>query len=85
MWLITFPGQDTITILYTNISDQDPMNHSAVSSTLTQYRSDEFIESQIVLTVLRNVSMNGTRLECRSENLTSATEIVHFATSGKCE
>ncbi len=83
-WLVTFPGQITITILYTNNSDQNAVNYLPMNLTarLTQYKNNEYVESDIQLTVLRNVSMNGTVLECRSEDLASEHEIVHINTSG---
>ena len=84
-WLVTFPGQDIITIHYTNDSDWNAMSYldMNITTTLTQYRSDEFVESEIVLTVLQGVPMNGTVLECRSEDLASANEVVYVNTSGR--
>ena len=84
-WLVTFPGQDTIImILYTNDSERNAVDYLPMNLTarLTQYRMDEGVESEIVLTVLRNVSMNGTIVECMSEDLASEVEIVYVNTSG---
>ena len=84
-WLITFPGQDTIyMIVYTNDSDRNvvefrPMN---ITARLTQYEIDKNVESELTLTVLQNVSMNGTILECRSEDLASENETVYVNTAG---
>ncbi len=84
-WLITFPEKDTvIMILYTNDSDLNSVNYLPLNLTagLTQYRIDENVESILVLTVLRNVSMNGIVLECQSEDLASENETVYFNISG---
>ena len=84
MWLVTFPGQKAITMFYindsyVNITSNLGMN---ISTTLTQYTVDESIESKITITVLRNVSMNGTLVECRSEDLGRETEILYVNSLG---
>ena len=85
-WLVTFPGQDTITMfLYTNDSERNvamymPMN---LTARLIQPGDDENLASEIELTVLQNVSMNGTLLECKSEDLASENETVYVNTAGK--
>ena len=83
-WLVTFPGLDPITILYFNSSNLNIENRldMNVVTTLTQFKRDEFIESELNLTVLFNVSMNGTLLECRSENLNNEVDTVYVNTSG---
>ena len=83
-WMVTFPGQEAITMSYINDSYLNVvvLLDVNVTTTLTQYIMDEFIESEIVLTVLQNISMNGTLLECSSEDLTSEMDIVYVDTSG---
>ena len=54
-----------------------------ITTILTQYRSDESIVSEIVLTVLQNVSMNGTLLECKSEDLASESNVIYVNISCK--
>ena len=81
-WLVTFPGQEPImTPTYSGPSDQD-VHDMNITTRILQYRRDEFISSEIVLTVLQNVSMNGTILECRSENLSNSSAIVTVNTMG---
>ena len=72
-------------MLYTNASDRNAVSYLDMdtTTTLTQYRNDEFVESEIVLTVLQGVPMNGTVLVCMSEDLASEYEVVHVNTSGK--
>ena len=72
-------------MIYTSDSEQNAMDYIGmnITTTLIQYRSDEYIESEIVLTVLQNVPMNGTLLECRSEDLANIAEVVYVNISGK--
>ena len=85
MWLVTFPGQDAIVMIYTSDSERNAVDYIGmnITTTLIQYRSDEYIESEIVLTALQNVPMNGTLLECKSEDLANIAEVVYVNTSGK--
>ena len=51
-----------------NLNTVDNLNFS-ITTTLNSYITDEYIESTIVFTVLRDVVMNETELECISEAL----------------
>ena len=53
-----------------------------VSTILTSYISDEYIESIIVLTLLSNVMMDGIRIECGIGNLNNMTTNVSVNLSG---
>ena len=83
-WHVTFPGH--VPINYTFYDDMSPMNYYLDMNTsvnLTQYEEDEYIESEITLTVLKNVTLNGTVLECSiGPNLDCDTIIVLVNTSG---
>lgn len=85
-WRITFPGLDTIYMfVYTNDSERNvavyrPMN---LTARLTQFEFDQDVQSVLEITVLRNVSMNQTLLECRSEDLASENVTVIVNTSSK--
>ena len=86
-WFVTFPEQDsTVTILYTNGSTPNVVTllNMSITTELTEFRLDEFIQSLLVITILQNVPMNGTHLQCASENLASQSQIVYINTSGKC-
>lgn len=85
-WIVTFPGQQSFTMLYTNSSPQNTVDFLGmnVTSILTHYRMDESIMSNLTIMVLQNVSMNGTLLECKSEELDMAIEKVFVNTSGSC-
>ena len=61
-----------------NIMDYWPMN---ISSILLDYRRGEYIESIIVLTVLKNFSMNGMELICGITDLINKSVIVQMNTS----
>ncbi len=73
-----------VTIKYDNISTLNNTDSLpfGVSTLLTEYRTDEYIESIIVLTVLRNVTVNGTILNCIS-NLENETVTISVNSSGK--
>ena len=85
VWKITFPELMPVNITYDDTSvlnseDQLVMN---VTSTLINYRADQFIESVLVFTLLKNVTMNGTKLECSIDpNLNDAMMILSVNTSG---
>ena len=51
-----------------------------ISATLTRF-TNESIESVIVLTVLKNVSMNGTKLMCFITDITNDMAIVNIKES----
>ena len=65
-WRVTLPGQMPIDITYDNTSNLNTVDNLgfSITTTLTTYTRDEYIESTIVFTVLRDVVMNGTELEC---------------------
>ena len=85
-WRVTFPGLDTIFMfVYTNDSERNvavyrPMN---LTARLTRFEPDQDVQSVLELTILRNVSMNETLLECRSEDLASENVTVIVNTSSK--
>ncbi len=55
-----------VTITYDNTSILNNMDNLAmgVNTMLTTYRRDELIESLIVFTIIRNIVLNETMLEC---------------------
>ncbi len=65
-WTVTLPGSMPVTITYDNTSILNNMDNLAigVQTMLTTYRRDEFIESLIVFTILRNIVLNETMLQC---------------------
>ena len=52
-----------------------------ISSILLDYRSEEYIESIIVLTVIKNFNMNGTELICGITDLINESVIIQLDTS----
>ena len=87
MWLVTFPGQAPISMTYTNFSDANALNalDLNITTVVTNNEMGDFIESVLVLTVLQTVSMNGTRIECRSEALDYEARAVYINTSGRSD
>ena len=51
--------------------------------TTTEYINEGHIESIIIITILKNVTMNGTNLECSIGNLDSDSTVLFVNTSGK--
>ena len=85
LWTVVLSGLIPISITYDNASsimltDSLPMNISVV---LVNYIMDEYIESILVLTVLRNFTFNGSRLECSSGDLDNVTASVFVNSTGK--
>ena len=83
-WHILFPRQSPIEILYdhastTNIADTLKLG---VETTLTNFTRDNYIESLLELTIIKGVPINGTEIECSSENLNSVRIEVLVNTSG---
>ena len=83
-WRVTLPGQMPINITYDNTSSLDTVDYLGmnITSTLTEYISDEYIESTLVITVLRGVDINGTELECLYNELDASTARVYVNISG---
>ena len=86
IWKITFPELMPVNITYDdtsilNFENQLDMN---VTTTITNYTADQFIESVLVFTLLKNVTMNGTKLECSIDpDLDDAVMILLVNTSGR--
>ncbi len=62
-----------VTITYDNTSLLNNMDNLAmgVNTMLTTYRRDEVIESLITFTIIRNIVLNETMLECSISGLDS--------------
>ena len=85
-WRVTLPGGITANITYGNTSmlnTVDGIGVNNIITTLTSYTSDEYIESTIVFTVLADVDLNVTMLECISEDLDSDSDTILVNTAGK--
>ena len=85
-WYVTFPGLTPINITYGNDSSINISSHLGmnVSATLMRYEADQYIESVIMFTLLKNVTLNGTLLECSvAPSLDSDNMFVLVNTSGK--
>ena len=85
IWNVEFPGLMPISIAYDNTSVLNNLDNLAmnINTTLSNYIDNEYIESIIVLTVLRNVIMNRTRLVCGIGDLENTITSVIVNTSGK--
>ncbi len=83
IWRVTVPGLTTMNITHDNISDPNTIYDLGmnISSFMTNFMNGS-IESIIVLTMPRDIPMNGTKLECATENLQSYSETLIFHQSG---
>ena len=71
-WLVTLPGMVPVNITYDNTSIPNTVDTTFgnnITTTLTNFTVDLYTESTIMFTVLRDVVMNGTMLECISGEL----------------
>ena len=85
MWRVTLTANLTINITYNSTSSiNDPHSlHSIISTMLTQFTSDKYVESVLNLTVTADVPIqNQTKIECIIENLGKDIVYVPINTSG---
>ena len=83
-WTVTFPGESPIQISYNNSSilNETDFLDGNVTAILSNYATDKLVESVIILTVLKSVYMNGTTIECNSEDLDTKEVNILINTSG---
>ena len=84
-WRVTLPGGMTAYITYNNTSilnTVDDIGIHNIVTTLTNFTSDEYIDSTIVFTVLAGVDLNVTMLECLSEDLDSDSDTIFVNSAG---
>ncbi len=84
IWSVEIPGLVPITITYDNSSVLNSSDNLAmnISSILLSYINDTYIHSMIILTVLRDVKINGTKLKCAIDNLENIATTLFVNTSG---
>lgn len=84
IWRVTIPGQMPMTSTYDGTSTLNNKDSLGASTTtvLTRYTSQAYIESILTFSVLKNVSLNSTTIECSSEGLDNDTQTVFVNTSG---
>ena len=83
-WRVTLPGQNPINITYDVGSVRgniDPLN-TFITTSLSQYVSDEHIESVLMLTVQDVVVTNQTKVECIIGDLGNEASIIFINSSG---
>ena len=83
-WNVTLPGIMPVTIRYDNTSNLNNINFFSigVDTILTLYKSDEYIESIIIFTVVKNVSLNNSIIQCNIGDLDRNSANVFINTSG---
>ena len=83
-WRVTLPGQAPINITYHNSSNLNSVDilNNFIKTSFDQYMNDEYIESTLNLTVVANVPINQTQLECFIEELGNDSVYVSVDISG---
>ena len=92
-WTVTFPGLQPINFTYNSTSpiyeiDYLDMNISVTltefvtTATVLEFVNEAYIESILTFTVLRNVNMNETKLECSIADLHNDTALLFVNSSG---
>ena len=85
-WTVSFPGLTPYNITYDNSSVLNEVNDHGgmgIKTVLTNYTHQDTIASDIVFKLIRNASMNGTKVTCSiSPNLASSTMSFDVNTSG---
>ena len=71
-----------ITYNSTSILNNIDYLDASISTLLTEYREEEYIESVLTLTILNDVILNGTIVECSFSNIISGQTFVFINTSG---
>ncbi len=74
-----------INITYDNTSTLDDVNNlnSFITTSLDQYRNDEYAESTLQLTLQANVPTNQTKLECTIGNIGNDSVFKFVNSSGE--
>lgn len=83
-WRVILPGHIPINITYDNTSDNNSVDNlnSVIITSLTEYISNEYIESTLILTLQANVSTNQTKLDCLIKGLGNESAVVFVNSSG---
>ena len=82
-WRVILPGMMPVNITY----DANEMMITDlglnITTVLTGFVADEYIESMIILTVLRDIELSGTKVECITEDLNSKNTTIFVNISGR--
>ena len=82
-WVIMAPGQIPINITYNNISDIRDSLNDYISSSVTAFRTDEFIHSTLEITVHPYISTDQIVLMCSIDDLRNDSIAVLVNTSSE--
>ena len=86
IWKITLPGVQPIMIQYNSTSNQSVIDDlgMGITSVLTHYITDEYIESLLVIrnNIVNNFGVDEIHMECIIADISTAEKTVFFRTSG---
>ena len=83
MWSVTLPGQMSVNITYDGFSGETSLS-SFINTSVTDFRSDEFIHSTLEVTVYPEIPTNQILLKCSmGDSEPYATAIVNVNISSE--
>ncbi len=84
VWNVSLPGTAPLSIVYDNTSILNNLDDldMGITTMLTQYQSDKYIESIIIVTLLMGVTFNNSNVQCGISNLDSMSANLYVNTSG---
>ena len=83
-WRVTLPTGVTVNITHNSASSINQIHqvNSFISSSLTQFMNDEYIESSLNITIVADVLVNQTKIECLIGSLGNDTVYMLVNKSG---
>ena len=84
IWRVTLPDQEPVNVTYDHKSRRDESHslNTFINTTLANFVADEYIESILYMTVVADIPINQTKLECLIGHLGNDTIYVPVNISG---
>lgn len=82
-WRVTLPGQMPISITYSNITNDRAVLTSHITTSVTRFQGDEYIDSTLKVTVYPGLPTDQILLECSTDGFGTEAINVLISTSGK--
>lgn len=83
MWRVFIPGEFQINITYSNVTDESTNLSSYITTALSDFRNDEYINSTLEITVFSGIPIDKIMLECSIGDLANDTVTALINTSSK--
>ena len=82
-WRVTIPGLAPVSITYSNIANNTDVLSTYVTTFLTGFRSDEFIQSTLNFTIQPSIPSDQITIECSLDDLENRTVNLRYITFGE--